>query len=134
MQKRYPYREVVITIAAGTLDYLKSKQVKDGEVLVITNIAYENETGARGTFRRYIEGHGYNHYLAELQAPGSAELIFSDKETQLVAGERMVVRQASCTASDSLKMYITGFKVFEGYVEHSEVQYGTKKELVSEKV
>jgi hypothetical protein len=105
MQKRYPYRDVITTIAVGTLDYLKSKQVKDGELLIITNIAYENQTGARGTFRRYIQGTmGENVMLAELQGAGLGELIFSDKEQVLKAGEIMVVRQASCTAGDILKM------------------------------
>jgi hypothetical protein len=128
MQKRYPYREVITLTAVGTYDYLKSKQVKDGELLILTNIAYENTSGARGTFRRYIEGAmGENVMLAELQGPGAAELIFSDKEITLKAGEMMVVRQASCTAGDILKMYLTGFKVFEDFFERGEAEWQTEK-------
>lgn len=94
------------TVAAGgTYDYVKSKQVPPGEMWRVHDIAYENETGARGTFRMYIEGHGYDHFISELQGPGAAELITHPGIVYLFPGERLVLRQTSCTASDALALY-----------------------------
>lgn len=113
MQKRYPYRAHVTTVAENvTYNYLKTKQVPDGEIQVLETVAYENETGARGTFRRYIERGSEAIYVAELQGPGLAELIFSDKTLTLLPGERLVVRQASCSAADKLQLYVTGYKIY----------------------
>lgn len=96
----------------GTLDYVKSRIVPPGQIWCLEGIAYENETGARGTIRRYIEGHGYNHYLAEQQSPGAAELIFTDKILFLIPGERLTIRQASCTVNDVLSLYAHGYVIF----------------------
>lgn len=98
--------------AGGTYDYVKTDRVPPGELWVLQHIAYENETGARGTFRRYIDRGDYNHYLAEVQGPGSAELITWDGELWLMPGDRLTIRQASCTAADVLSLYATGYKVY----------------------
>lgn len=98
--------------AVGTLDYVKTDIVPGGEMWCIQHIAYENETGARGTFRRYIERGDYNHYLAEVQGPGAAELIVWDGELWLMPGDRHTIRQASATAADVISAYLTGYKVF----------------------
>lgn len=100
-----------LAATGGTYDYVKTEMVPPDKMWCLQHIAYENETGARGTFRRYIDGHGYNHYLAELQGPGAAELITWDGELWLMPGEQLTVRQASCTAADQLSLYCTGFEV-----------------------
>ncbi len=104
----------------GTYDYVKSRIVPPGEIWCLQNIAYENETGARGTFRRYIEGHAYNHYVAEVQGPGSAELIFSSDIVYLIPGERLVIRQASCTLDDVLSLYAHGYKIHSKFLPNEE--------------
>ncbi len=96
----------------GTYDYVKSEIVPPGELWCLQHIAYENQTGARGTFRRYIERGDYNHYLAELQGPGAAELISWDGELWLVPGDRLTVRQTTVTALDVLALYVSGYKLF----------------------
>lgn len=103
--------------SGGTYDYVKSETVPPDEIWCLQGIAFENETGARGTFRRYIEGHGYNHYVAEHQSPGAAELIFTDKILYLLPGERLVIRQASCTANDILALYAHGYKVHSKFID-----------------
>ncbi len=111
MAKKMPIRIREREIySSGTYAYVKSRIVPPGEIWCLQNTSYENETGARGTFRRYIEGHGYEHFIAELQGPGAAELIFSDSVVYLVPGERLVIRQASCSASDVLALYAHGYK------------------------
>ena len=117
MAEKMPIRiRKVRVVTDTTFDYVKSDIVPQGEIWCLQGIAYENETGARGTFRRYIEGHGYNHYIAEHQSPGAAELIFTDKLLYLLPGERLVIRQASPSASDVLALYAHGYKTHGAYI------------------
>ena len=121
MAEKMPIRIREVTVAPGTTNItVKSEIVPPGEIWCLQGIAYENETGARGTFRRYIEGHGYNHYVAEHQSPGSAELIFTDKVMYLLPGERLTIRQASCTASDVLALYAHGYKIHGLFIPGAE--------------
>lgn len=117
MPIRIRERKVVV---ATDFEYVKSDIVPPGEIWCLQNIAYENETGARGTFRRYVEGHGYNDFYAEHQSPGAAELIFTDEPMYLTPGERLVIRQASCTASDVLALYAHGYKIHSAFIPGGE--------------
>jgi hypothetical protein len=121
MAEKMPIRIREGAIASGgSYDYVKSEIVPPGEIWCLQGIAYENETGARGTFRRYIEGHGYNHYLAEHTSPGAGELIFTDKILYLLPGERLTIRQATCTASDVLSLYADGYKTHSKFIDGGE--------------
>jgi len=121
MAEKMPIRIREVTIAAGgTYDYVKSEIVPAGEIWCLQGIAYENETGARGTFRRYIEGHGYNHYIAEHEAPGAGELIFTDQILYLLPGERLVIRQASAAPGDVIVLYAHGYKVISKFIPGGE--------------
>ena len=106
--------------AGGAYDYVKTELVPQGEIWCLQNIAYENETGARGTFRRYVEGHGFNLYLWEVQGPGAAELISSSEELFLIPGERLVIRQETCTLNDILSLYAVGYKIHGSYLPDKE--------------
>ena len=105
-----------VKATGGTYDYVYSQRVPPGEIWCLQNIAYENETGARGTFRRFIDGHGYEHYVAELQGPGAAELIHTNDILYLLPGERLGIRQATCTANDILSLYAHGYKVHSAFI------------------
>ena len=121
MAEKMPIRiRVHKVVVDTTLEYVKSDIVPPGEIWAIQGIAYENETGARGTFRRYIEGHGYNHYIAEHQSPGAAELIHTDKILYLLPGERLTIRQASAVANDILSLYAHGYKIHSAYIPGGE--------------
>ncbi len=112
-------REVTKVASSGT-DYVKSEIVPAGEIWCLQGITYENETGARGTFRRYIDGHGYPFYLAEHTSPGLGELIFTDKLLYLLPGERLVIRQASCIANDIIALYAHGYKIHSKFIDGGE--------------
>jgi hypothetical protein len=121
MGKRSPLRqEYHAKASGGTYDYVKSDVVPTGKIWHVTELAYENETGARGTFRRYLERPGSAHMIAELQGPGAAELIFSNNELLILPGERLTIRQATCTAADVLSLYLTGFVTVGPYVDGEE--------------
>lgn len=117
MAEKMPIRiREVAKATGGTYDYVKSEIVPPGEIWCLQGIAYENETGARGTFRRYLEGHGYDHHIAEHQSPGAGELIFTDEILYLLPGERLVIRQATCTLDDVLALYAHGYKIHGAFI------------------
>jgi len=105
------HERVLATGGGAAYDYVKSRQVPPGHIWCLLHISYENETGARGAFRRYFEGHGYDHFLAELAGPGAGELIFTDTKHYMLPGEKLVVRQATCTANDVLQLYADGYVI-----------------------
>jgi hypothetical protein len=121
MAKKMPIRIRERAIyTSGTYAYVQTTIVPEGEIWCLQNTAYENETSAAGTFRRYIEGHGYNHYVAEVQGPGLAELVFTDDVIYLLPGERLTIRQASPGASDVLALYAHGYKIHSEYLPDEE--------------
>ncbi len=109
-------RQSFVCVGSQSYEYVKSDIVPPGEIWCLQNISYENETAAQGIFRRYIEGHGYNHYLAEHQSPGAAELIFWEGELFLLPGERLTIRQATPGASNVLSLYAIGYKVHSKFI------------------
>jgi hypothetical protein len=98
------------TYVSGTYAYVRTKVVPPGVRWCLEHIAYENETGARGTFRRYIYRGDYPHFLAEVQGPGAAELMTWDGRLYLMPGDQLVIRQTSCSASDVLSLYADGYE------------------------
>lgn len=121
MAQKLPFRYAYHAPASdGTLDYVRSAQVPRGEVWCVQGGSYENETGARGTFRRYLEKQGESILLGEHQAPGAAELIQFDDVVFMVPGECMTIRQATCTAADVLSLYIHGYKIQSEFIPGGE--------------
>jgi len=118
MAEKLPIRiREVVKASGGTYDYVKSNVVPPGEIWCLQGIAYENQTGARGTFRRLIEGHGYDHFVAEHKSPGAGELIYTDKVIYLIPGERLSIRQATCTSGDILALYVHGYKTLGKFID-----------------
>lgn len=114
MVKKYALRLRYRAVASdGTLDYVKSERVKPGERWLIRSHSFENETGARGTIRGFVESHGYNHYLWEQENPAAATLYWSEEDMVLTEGERLCVSQATCTSGDELQLLINGYLEYE---------------------
>ncbi|MCK4300666.1 MAG: hypothetical protein KAX80_14080 [Planctomycetes bacterium] len=117
MVKRALRRRFRATATGGSYDYVKSDQVRPGELWVIRSHSFENETGARGTARGFSDGHGYNHWHWEQTSPAAATLYWSEEDIVLGEGERLCVRQASCTALDELQLLINGYIVYDSQGE-----------------
>ena len=100
----------------GTYDYVKSEKVPSGQLWCIQGIGYENETGARGTFRRGVGRSGGFDWYGEHTEPAADELVFTDKIMYLSPGEALVIRQASCTANDVLKLYAHGYAIIGKFI------------------
>ena len=92
----------------GTYDYVKSNRVPPGQIWHIRNHSFENETGTRGIARAFVDGHGYNHWLWEEPTVTLATLYWSEEEMVLTEGERLAIRQATCTLGDKLQLLING--------------------------
>ena len=108
--------DVTAKAAGGTYDYVKSEAVPQGEIWCLQNVAYENETGARGTFRRGVERAGFYKWYWEYESPAADELVFSEAVSFLYPGESLAVRQASATANDILHLYARGYRVKSKFI------------------
>lgn len=96
------------TASDETFDYVKTDPVGRGEQWLIRSHSFENESGARGTIRGYIEGHGYKHWLWEQASPAEDTLYWFEENFILTEGERLCVRQASCTSGDIMQLLVNG--------------------------
>ncbi len=94
----------------GTYDYVRSNRVPPGQIWHIRNHSFENETGTRGEARAFVDGHGYNHWLWEEKVVTLATLYWSEENIVLTEGERLVVRQATCTIGDKLQLLVNGVR------------------------
>lgn len=116
---KYPLRKRGRASAGGgTYDYVKIGPVPRGQVWKVSSHSFENETGARGTVRAYIDRGGYEHWLWEQASPAAATLYWSEEDMTLNEGEWLACRQASCTQYDALKLLLNGYVIFgsEGQV------------------
>lgn len=105
------------TKAAGdTYDYVETDQVPPGDIWCLEHYSFENETGARGTVRLYVGSKAVPRFLKEHEAPLADELVFEDAPIWIGEGQRLGFRQASCTASDVLKLVAIGYRI------HSKVR------------
>jgi len=115
MGMRYALRIRARTKATGeTYDYVRSEPVPRGEVWHINSHSFENETGTRSIARGFIDGHGYPHWLWYEATVTQDVLYWSEDNIMLQEGERLAVRQATCTAGDQLQL------LGQGYIEYLE--------------
>jgi len=117
--RKYPYRRRFTAVATGgTYDYVKSERVPPGEVWVIRSHSFENLSGARGTARGFIDKDGLEHWLWEQTSPAEDRLYWSEEDMSLTEGERLAVRQATCTSGDELRLLLNGYIIYgsEGQV------------------
>lgn len=113
MNMRYALRiRARLKAAGGTYDRVMSDPVPRGEVWHINSHSFENESGARGTARAYIGSHGLEHWLWEQTSPSAATLYWSEDNIMLTEGERLAVRQETCTSEDQLQL------LGQGYIEY----------------
>ncbi len=119
MAKKMPLDIDVTALASGdTYDYIESDQVPPGEIWAIQICGFENQTGARGTVRRYKGTRVSPLFLEEEIAPSANELVWSDAPVYLRPGQKIGFRQATCTAADVLRLYATGYRTRGVYIDN----------------
>jgi len=112
-EKKLPLRERAYAVATGgTYDYVKSDYVREGELWRVELHSFENKTGARGTARAYIETRGWDHWVWEQTSPSEDTLYWSEEAVYIRSGERLCIRQATCTSGDELELLITGYVIY----------------------
>ncbi len=117
MAEKMPIRIRESKVAPGTVDVeVKTDIVPPGEIWCLQGQAYENEGVGTGRFIRYIEGHGYNHYLGE-QTTVVAKAIYSTADLlYLIPGEREVLVCTAPTLNDVIALYAHGYKVHSKFI------------------
>lgn len=95
----------------GTYDYVETEVVPPGELWCPEHYSFENQTGNRGAVRLYVGSRTVPRFLKEHEAPLANELVFEDAPIWIGEGQRLGFRQASCTASDSLKLVAIGYRI-----------------------
>ncbi len=121
MAEKMPTRIRVTKTAPGTVDVeVKTEPVPPGEIWCLQGQAYENEGVGTGKFRRYIEGHGYNHYLGEQTTVVAKAVYSTDDILFLTPGERLVLICTAPTAADVIALYIHGYKIHSKFIPPEE--------------
>ena len=121
MTKRMPIRDdISVKASGGTYDFIETKPVPPGEIWCIQNHSFENETGARGIARGYRGDQRSPHFRWEEPSLAAGELAWSEKEVFLIEGERLGVRQTSCTLNDVLRLTYDGYKIIGRYIDEGE--------------
>jgi len=117
--RKYPLRTPRTRRAVNTtFEYVETEPVPEGQIHEIWSHSFENETGARGTIRGYIQRGGIYHWLWEQESPAQGTLYWSDENVVLAEDEILGVRQATNVAGDILQLKLNGVVIFgsEGQV------------------
>jgi len=101
--------QIVGTGVTGVVVELKSRPIKIGKRYCFQRVTFEDKTSAFTSLRVYVEGHGYEHYLAEQKSPAAATLYWLKDPVYLIPGERLVGKFTGTTTGDVLEMCITGY-------------------------
>lgn len=104
------YKDRKVGVGVTGADVLvKSDYVKIGKRYCFQRVTFEDKTSAFTSLRVYVEGHGYEHYLAEQKSPAAATLYWLKDPIYLIPGERLVAKFTGTTTGDVLEMCITGY-------------------------
>ena len=109
-RKKQPFDEVIPLVAEAGSNDVETERVRHGELWCIQRAAVENETTAYTDLRLLKAGRGSELLLAEEDNPEAATLYWIDTPVYLMEGQRLVARLTGCTASDVVKLYVTGWK------------------------
>ena len=89
---------------------LKFRVLEPGEMWEVAYLAFLDVTSAPTSIDVYLEGHGYNHYIAQ-QKPTTANYIyFLDRPFKVYEGETLVVEFVGGGAADALEAWASGLK------------------------
>jgi len=109
-QQLEDYKDRIVgTGVTGVVVELKSRPIKIGKRYCFQRVTFEDKTSAFTSLRVYVEGHGYEHNLAESKNCLAATLYWLKDPIYLIPGERLVGKFTGTTTGDVLEMCITGY-------------------------
>lgn len=100
-----------LAAVGGTYDDVEFAPKLEDEFIQVARIAVEDEDNNPTEIRIFIDGHGYNHPVAEETSPVAATLYWVRWPTYIVTGEKLVARFTGATAADNLYMYLEGWRI-----------------------
>lgn len=109
-QKKQPFDLVLSKTAASGSNDTQSEPAESGELWCIQRLAAENQTTDFTELRILKTGGAGELLLAEQTGGLAATLYWVDQPFYLTEGQYIVARFTGCTASDILKVYLTGWK------------------------
>jgi len=109
-QELEDYKKREVADGDSTKDvHVRSELVKKGKRYCFQRVTFEDKTSAFTSLRVYVEGHGYEHNLAESKNCLAATLYWLKDPIYLIPGERLVGKFTGTTTGDDLEMCITGY-------------------------
>lgn len=108
-QKKHPFDRILAKVAAAGSNDVAMDPVDTGHLYCIQHVAVENETSSCTDVRLLKAGIGGEFLLEEEDNPQAATLYWSSQSYYLHEGQYLVARFTGCTASDRLRVYLTGW-------------------------
>lgn len=95
---------------ASTRYALKFRRLEPGENWKVHYLAFRDNTSGPTSIDIYLDGHGYNHYLAQKQPAVNGYIYFLDVPFRVSEGETLVVEFVGGGSSDVVEAWATGQK------------------------
>ena len=116
MAQKYSFRSRLVKNAAGDtsdiLRYPEDGPARVGERHHITRSAFEDETTACTEVQVNVNRDGVSYPQVEQLAPVAGYLYWVEDEIVINEGERLEIYFSGATASDKLKVYLSGYTVY----------------------
>ena len=93
---------------ASTAYVLKFERVKTGERWEVDVLAFRDNTTSPSRIDVYKEGHGYNHYVGQVQPAVKGYVYTLDRKFWVGPGETLVVEFRGGGSADDMEAWITG--------------------------
>ena len=109
-RNKWPFETVLTKSASSGSNDVAMERVSPGWLFCLQRIAAENQTSPGTDLRFLVAGGGEEVLLAEQDTPLAATLYWITDPAYLSEGRYLIARFTGCTASDLLKVYVTGWK------------------------
>jgi len=116
-QKKYPFHRTITLAAVAGTNLLKDDQVGPLDLVCYQRVAVINETNPYTRLRLTIQRVGPTFLISEEANPRVDQLYWDDVAVYLTEGEIYTAELTGCSASDVLKMYVTGWEQENGSLE-----------------
>lgn len=108
-QKKYPFDWVLSKVATAGTNDVKTDPVRPGRLYCLQRVAVENESTAYTDLRILKGGGGQEIVVQEEDTPLADTLYWTSCPMYLTEGQHLIARLTGCTASDVIRVYVSGW-------------------------
>lgn len=108
-QKKYPFDWTLSKVATTGTNNVETDPVRERRLYCLQRVAVENQTTAYTDLRILKGGGGEEIVIQEEDTPLAATLYWTDEPIYLTEGQYLIARLTGCTASDVIKVYVSGW-------------------------